>query len=165
METKIKLKKRDVIKVLIEDENGNDTGNYLEFDLQDVSLPLKYQQAIEEHKKNRNYLKMSYALIDKKPNHEGKKLLSSNDEEKFKVLSEFYNKEIKTLDLILGEGGTEKILNGRNPYYEMFDDIMEYLVPLEEVFNKGYENIKNRMIEKYKSYKVETDTLTLNEDE
>ncbi len=159
METKIKLKKRDVIKVQIEDENGNDTGNYLEFDLQDVSLPLKFQQAIEEHKKNRNYLKMSYMLINKKPNHEGKKLLSSNDEEKWKVLNEFFNREIKILDLVLGEGGTEKILNGRKPYFEMFDDIMEYLEPLGDVIHKGYENITNKMINKYKNQTLEDNTL------
>lgn len=166
METKIKLNKRDVIKVLIEDENGNDTGNYLEFDLQDISLPLRYQQMIEEHKKNKNYLTMSFALIDKKPNHEGKKALSSNDEEKFKVVNEFYRREMKILDLVLGEGGTEKILNGRKPYYEMFDDIVEYLEPLSDIFDKSYKNIKERIVNKYKDTKLEDDnTLELLEDE
>ena len=66
--------------------------------------------------------------------------------------------------MILGENGTKKILNGRNPYYEMFDDIMDYLEPLGEVFNKGMEDIKNRFIEKYKVKDIE-ELNTLKEDE
>lgn len=162
METKIKLKKSDVIKIKIEDENGNDTGNYLEFDLQDVSLPLRYQQANDEHVKNLNYLKMSFSLIDKKPNHEGKKLLSSNEEEKFKVLNEFFNREMKIIDMMLGKDASKKLLNGRNPYYEMFDDFMGYLEPLSDVFEKSYEGIKERLVNKYK---VIEDSNVLKEDE
>lgn len=153
METKINLKKDNVLKVEIYDENGKDTGNYLEFDLEDVSLPLKIQQVQEEHKKNQNYLKMSFALIDKKQDKSGKKLLSSNTEEKFKVLQTYYQKEIAILDLILGDGGTEKLLNGRKPYYSMFDDIMEYLEPLEDAFRQSFINVTNKIVEKYKVIK------------
>ena len=67
-----------------------------------------------------------------------------------KVLIEFYDRESKTMDLVLGDGGTAKMLNGRKPYYEMFNDIMEALEPLEPIFKKGYENVKNKIVEKYK---------------
>lgn len=150
METKINLKKEDVLKVKIYDEEGKDTGNYLEFDLQDVELPLRIQKIQDDHKKNLNYIKMSFALIDKKPNHEGKKILSSNEEEKLKVIRTFYDKEIETLDLLLGKGGTAKLLNGRKPYYEMFDDIMSYLEPLSEVFEQSANKLKEKFIAKYK---------------
>jgi len=150
METKIKLNKReDILRVKIEDENGKDTGNYLEFDLQDIELPLRYQQAIEEHKKNANYIKMQFALIDKKPDKRGKKALSSNEEEKYNVLLEFYRRETKTLDKVLGDGGTAKLLNGRKPYYEMYQDIMEYLAPLSEIFTSSFEKMNDRIIKKY----------------
>ena len=149
METKINLKREDILKVKIEDEEGNDTGNYLEFDLADTSLPLRVQQLEEEHKKNLNYLKMSFILIDKKEDKSGKKLLSSNQEEKYKVLNKFYEKEMDILDLVLGEGGTKKLLNGRNPYYTMFDDIMNYLEPLKPYFEKGLEEVKNKIKKKY----------------
>lgn len=158
METKIKIKKENVLKVNIIDENGEDTGNYLEFDLADVSYPLRVQQAEQEHKKNLNYLKMSFALIDKKQDKTGKKLLSSNEEEKFKVLQTFYEKETHIMDMIIGEGGTAKLLNGRNPYYKMFDDMMEYLEPLQPYFEEGFEKMTKEMIDRYKSKPVEENT-------
>lgn len=149
MENYIQLKKEDVLKIGIKDENGNDTGEYLEFDLQDMTLPLRVQKLEEEHKKNLNYLKMQEAIIKKKENKSGKKFLSSNEEEMLKVVIEFYNREIKTLDLLLGEGGTNKILNGRKPYFSMFNDIMEALEPIVPLFEKGYKDIKNRIVDKY----------------
>lgn len=153
----IQLKKSNVLKIGIKDEEGNDTGNYLEFDLEDIGLPLRIQQLDEEHKKNLNYLKMQFALIDKKEEKSGKKILTNKEEEKSKVIIEFYNREIKALDLFLGEGGTEKILNGRKPYYEMFEDIMEALEPLEPLFKTNYENIRQSIIKKYKI--AENDTM------
>ena len=153
----IQLKKSNVLKIGIKDEEGNDTGNYLEFDLEDIGLPLRIQQLDEEHKKNLNYLKMQFALIDKKEEKSGKKILTNKEEEKSKVIIEFYNREIKALELFLGEGGTEKILNGRKPYYEMFEDIMEALEPLEPLFKTNYENIRQNIIKKYKI--AENDTM------
>ena len=150
MDNYIQLKKKDTIKIGIKDENGNDTGNYLEFDLEDISLPLRIQRLEEEHKKNLNYLKMQFALIEKMEEKSGKKLLTNKEEERMKTIGEFYNREIKTIDLFLGEGGTEKILNGRKPYYEMFNDIMEALEPLEPIFKKSFEKVKNNIANKYK---------------
>ena len=122
MENYIQLEKQDILKVGIKDENGNDTGEHLEFDLQDITFPLRIQRVEDEHKKNLNYLKMQFALIDKKPEKSGKKILTSKEEEKMKVIVEFYDRETKALDLLLGENGTKKLLNGRQPYYEMFND-------------------------------------------
>lgn len=163
METNIKLKKDNVLKVRIQDEDGNDTGNFLEFDLEDISLPLRIQQLQDEHKKNLNYIKMSFALIDKKPNKEGKKILSSNEEEKLKVIKAFYEKEMKILDLALGKGATEKLLNGRNPYYEMFDDIISYLEPLKPYFEEQGNALEKKLIEKYSKRTQNTDTLEIDE--
>lgn len=146
----IQLTKNDVLKIGIKDENGNDTGNYLEFDLEDIELPLRIQQLGEEHKKNLNYLKMQYALIEKKEDKKGKKILSSREEDKAKALKEFYDREIKCLDLVLGEGGTSKVLNGRKPYFRMFDDIGKALDKLSPIFEKRMDEIKNNIIEKYK---------------
>lgn len=157
METKIKLKKENVLKVPIYDEEDNFTGNYLEFDLEDIELPLKWQSIEEEHKKNLNFLKMNFALAEKKPEKKGKKMLTSVEEEKFKILKEFYQKEIETLDIVLGSGGTAKLLNGRSPYYQMFNDIMEYLEPLTPYFEEGFKKAQESIIKKY-SIK-ETDTI------
>ena len=52
----IQLKKDNVLRLGIKDINGNDTGEFLEFDLEDIELPLKYQELIERDKKNKEQL-------------------------------------------------------------------------------------------------------------
>ena len=159
METKIKLKKENILRVGIDDENGNDTGNYLEFDLDDIELPLKWQNVEVEHKKNLNYLKTNFAVIQKKPIKEGKKLMSNRQEERLKVLKEFYVREMKNLDTILGEGGCEKILHGRQPYYSLFEDVLDYLDQLEPYFEQGLKNAKQKVIDKYKIDEEDLDKI------
>ena len=54
---KIGLKNENILKLEIVDEKGNSTGEYLEFDLEDIELPFKYQEIIERLKKSRQNLK------------------------------------------------------------------------------------------------------------
>ena len=150
MEAKIQLKKRDILKVEIVDENNKPTGEWLEFDVEDVGLPLRYQRAQDEHVRNLNFIKTSFMLIDKKPDHTGKKLLTRNEEEKYRKLEEFYKKEEEALDLVIGKGGTRKLLNGAEPYYEMFEDIMEYLEPISPYITAKFEELDKKMKQKVK---------------
>ena len=145
----IQLKKDNIIRIGIKDYEGNDTGEHLEFDLEDIDLPLKYQECEKKHHKNVQYVKMQFVIIDKKEDKRGKKLLSSNEEEKIKVISEFYRREMEALDLFLGEGGTKKLLNGRKPYYTMYEDINDMLVPIMPIIKKGFDNIENKIKNKY----------------
>lgn len=147
----IKLKENDILKVSIKDTNGNDTGEYLTFDLEDIELPLRSQESIEQHKRNIADLKNQLIIIDKKQDHKGKKLLSANEEEKVKVILDFYNKEIKALDLTIGEGKTNMILSlmKRKPYITMFDDISELLEPIKPMLKVNYDLIKNKLKDKY----------------
>lgn len=149
----IRLKKDNIFRVGIQDQDGNDTGNILEFDLEDLELPFKAQEAEYQHKKNIEKLKADFVLADKKPEKKGKKLMSSREEEKLRVLREFYSQEEKALDLFLGEGGTRKLLNGRKPYYEMFDDILEYLEPIVPKLELHKEDIVEKIKKKYSSKK------------
>ena len=159
MENFIQLKKDNIIRIGIKDSKGNDTGEHLEFDLEDIELPLKYQECIEMHKKNVKFLKTQFIIINKKEDHKGKKLLSYNEEEKIKAVSEFYKKEIEALDLFLGEGGTLKLLNGRQPYYSMYDDINEMLEPVLPIIKKGFDSIENKIKDKYKIDNKESNVL------
>ena len=152
-ETKqVQFKRENVLKLKLKNEIGEDTGEYLEFDLEDIELPLRYQQALEEHKKNYNSLKNQLLIISKKEDHTGKKFLSSNQEASLIALSEFYKKEIKILDLILGEGKTQMILDKvmrRKPYLTMFNDIMESIEEVSDLFNVGYSSIEEKIKQKY----------------
>ena len=156
----IQFKRENVLKLKLKNEMGEDTGEYLEFDLEDIELPLRYQQALEEHKKNYNSLKNQLLIISKKQDHSGKKLLSSNQEASLIALSEFYKKEIKIMDLFLGDGKTQMILDKvmrRKPYLTMFNDIMESIEEVSDLFNVGYSSIEDKIKEKYS--KVEDNVL------
>lgn len=156
----IQFKRDNVLKLKLKNEMGEDTGEYLEFDLEDIELPLRYQQALEEHKKNYNSLKNQLLIISKKEDHSGKKLLSSNQEASLIALSEFYKKEIKIMDLFLGDGKTQMILDKvmrRKPYLTMFNDIMESIEEVSDLFNVGYSSIEDKIKEKYS--KVEDNVL------
>ena len=52
----IKLNKKDTLKLKIQTDEGIDTGEYLEFDLTSIDLPLIYQELIEKDRKNKEYL-------------------------------------------------------------------------------------------------------------
>ncbi len=159
-ENSIQFKRENVLKLKLKNEMGEDTGEYLEFDLEDIELPLRYQQALEEHKKNYNSLKNQLLIISKKEDHSGKKLLSSNQEASLIALSEFYKKEIKIMDLFLGDGKTQMILDKvmrRKPYLTMFNDIMESIEEVSDLFNVGYSSIEDKIKEKYS--KVEDNVL------
>ena len=156
----IQFKRENVLKLKLKNEMGEDTGEYLEFDLEDIELPLRHQQALEEHKKNYNSLKNQLLIISKKEDHTGKKFLSSNQEASLIALSEFYKKEIKIMDLFLGEGKTQMILDKvmrRKPYLTMFNDIMESIEEVSDLFNVGYSSIEDKIKEKYS--KVEDNIL------
>ena len=149
----IQLKKSSVLKIGIKTADGVDTGEHLEFDMEDVELPLRLNECEAQHRKNINDLKMKTLLIDKKEDKKGKKLLSWKEEEKIKLFKEFYDKEMETLDLFLGKGGTAKLLNGRNPYYSMYEDISEMLKPILPLLQKSTDDIINKVKEKYANVK------------
>ena len=161
----IKLKQRkDVLKLGIMDEEDNivrdNEGNevYIEFDLGDVDLPLNYNKCLNQINNARTNLKNQFIIIDKKKDHKGKQLLSSNEEAKVKAMKTFYNEMEQSMDLFLGEGGTKKFLNGKNPYWEMWDDLNEALKPYLDKMELTVTDMSKRIKEKYKV--TESDVLT-----
>lgn len=147
----IQLKKNDdILRLKIEDENGNDTGNYLEFNLEDIELPIRYQNIIEEDKKARANLKNQFLIIDKKQDHKGKKLLSANEEAKIKAMQDFYKKEVEIYNMFLGENGVQKLLNGRQLSWSTLDEIdaiiEKSILPLLEI---NANKIKEKIMSKY----------------
>ena len=72
---------------------GKSTGEFLEFDLQDIELPLRYQELLEKDKKNKENLKNQLIIIDKRQDVKGKKLLSKNEEDKIKKLIDISRKK------------------------------------------------------------------------
>lgn len=159
MEDVIQLKKNNILKIGIKDANGNDTGEHLEFDMEDIELPLKLNECEAKHRKNLDFLKMQFVIIDKKEDKKGKFILSWKEEEKLKILQEFYKREMEALDLFLGQNGTNKLLNGRKPYYSMYEDISEMLEPIMPKLKLSADDIANKIKEKYSSKTNEKNVL------
>lgn len=123
----IKLNKNDILRLKIETSEGQETGEYLEFDLEDIELPLRYQELIEKDKKNKENLKNQMLIIDRRQDVKGKKLLSKNEEDKIKALNDFFKKETEVYNMFLGEKGVEKLLNGRKFTWTTLQEIDEII--------------------------------------
>ena len=145
----IQLKKDNILRIGIKDIDGNDTGEHLEFDMEDINLALRLNECDEKHRKNLEFLRNQFIIIDKKEDKKGKKILSWKEEEKLKVLQEFYKREMEALDLFLGENGTKKLLNGRNPYYSMYEDINDILKPILPKLKLRADDIAKKIKDKY----------------
>lgn len=155
----IQLKKDNILRIGIKDIEGNDTGEHLEFDMEDIELPLRLNECEARHRKNLEFLKMQFVIIDKKEDKKGKFILSWKEEEKLKVLQEFYKREMEALDLFLGQNGTNKLLNGRKPYYSMYEDINDMLVPILPKLKLKADDIVNKIKEKYSNKATEKNVL------
>ena len=146
----IQLKKDNIVRIGIKDSEGKDTGEHLEFDLEDIELPLRYQELLEKDKKNKENLRNQMLIIDKRQDVKGKKLMSKNEEDKIKVLNEFFKKEVEIYNMFLGENGVQKLLNGRKlgwTYLQEIDEIIEKQITphLDLTMTK----ITNKVKEKY----------------
>lgn len=149
MDNFIQLKKDNILRIGIKTVDGKETGEHLEFDLEDITLPINLNKCNELHKSNLRNLRNQIFIIDKKQDKKGKQLLSANEEEKIKVMQKFYIEEMKALDLFLGENGTAKLLNGRKPYFSMFDDISEMLKPIMPMLETTTQSITDKIKAKY----------------
>jgi hypothetical protein len=156
----IQLKKDNILRLGIRDAEGNDTGEQLEFDLEDVSLLLKYQDFIEKHKKNITNLENAIKVINKRPDVKGKKLLTKNQEDTNKAVIDFYNKEIETYNIFLGENGVQKLLNGRCVNWSTFADIDEIIdKQILPKMDLSMDNAIDEIVKKYAPEKSDVEEI------
>ena len=146
----IKLNKEETLKLNIFDSEGNDTGEYLEFNLEDIELPLRYQELIEKDKKNKENLRNQLLIIEKRQDVKGKKLLSKNEEDKIRALNNFFMKEIEVYNMFLGPRGVEKLLNGRKFTWTTLQEIDEIIEKqISPHLNVNIQKITDKVKEKY----------------
>lgn len=146
----IKLNKDDVLRLGIKTNDGKDTGEYLEFNLEDIELPLRYQELLEKDKKNKEYLRNQMLIIEKRQDVKGKKLLSKNEEDKIKALNNFFIKEIEVYNMFLGARGVEKLLNGRKFTWTTLEEIDEIIEKqIAPYLDVNMQKITDKVKEKY----------------
>jgi hypothetical protein len=146
----IKLNKDSVLRLKIETEEGKDTGEVLEFQLDDIELPLRYQELLEKDKKNKENLKNQMLIIDRRQDVKGKKLLSKNEEDKIKALNDFFLKEVEVYNMFLGPRGVEKLLNGRKFTWTTLQEIDEIIEKqISPYLDLSMKSITDKVKEKY----------------
>ena len=151
MENTIKLSKSNELRLKITTDTGEDTGEYLTFDLEDIELSLRYQEMIERDKKNRDWLKKEFVIIDKRQDVKGKKLLSKNEEDKLKAIKKFCDEEVEIYNMFLGENGVQKLLNGRKLGWTSLQEIDEIITKqIVPYFDKKAKDLEKKIMEKYK---------------
>lgn len=158
----IQLNKPNIVRLAIKDYEGKDTGEFLEFDVEETKAPLRYQEMIEKDKKNRNQLKNQLKLIDKRQDVKGKKLMSKNEEDKIRAIDEFFQKEREVYDMFLGKDGVKKLLNGRKLGWTSLIEIGEIIEnQILPYLQKSTKTAEDRLKEIEKKYsQKESNVLT-----
>ena len=146
----IKLNKSDVLTLKIETSEGKDTGEVLTFDLEDIELPIRYQELIEKNKRNVENLRNQLLIIDKRQDVKGKKLMSKNEEDRVKALNDFYKKQVEVYNIFLGENGVQKLLNGRKLGWTTLQEIDEIIdKQIAPYLKQNMKSINDKVKEKY----------------
>lgn len=148
----IQLKKDNVFTIGIKDKEGNDTGEVIKIDLEDLKLPLKAQESEKMIKNNNRWLQAQRIMIEKRPDKKGKKLLSANEEALLKLVNEYYERQTKAWELVLGEGAIKKLLCGREMYITFFNDLEEQMQIIKPKLNKNAIDIKEKIKSIAKKY-------------
>lgn len=146
----IQVKNDKVRRLKIVDINGEPTGDYLEFQIDDIELPLRYQEIQEQIKKNQMWIKNQLTLIKKRPDVKGKKLMSKNEEDTIKAINDFYKKQEQVYNMFLGKDGIKKLLCGRKMSWETFSEVDEIIEKqILPYINQDAESLIDRITKKY----------------
>ena len=146
----ITLNKSEILKVEIRDCEGVPTGDYLEFDLEDIELPLKYSEIIERTEKNKIELENKLTNIKKQQDVEGKYGLTKNQKDEFEALKNFFYKQAEIYDILLGENGVNKLLCGRKLGWTTLKEIDEIIKnQLAKYLNYDAERVVDKIKKEY----------------
>lgn len=139
----LRIKKDNIYRIEV-----NDDGEYIEFDLEDTSLNIKYYNALEEIN----------SLIEKVKQKEDKLNKKKADViEYLKLEEDTFKKSREIMDSFLGLNACQKIFGNRN-YYDMFFDLVEELEKKrDELDGNSYldmlkinsSNLRNSIMQKY----------------
>jgi len=147
----IQLKENTSLKRFgIRTADGQDTGEYIEIDIEDFDLPFKANECQKKHINNVNQLKNQLYIIEKKQDSKDKnEILSENQKASIEAHKKFFKAEEEALDELLGSGATKKLLGGRKPYITMYDDINEYLEKIVPTLKDATKHLEERIKSKY----------------
>lgn len=149
----IQLEEENILRLGIKDSQGNDTGNVLEFDFDDMDFPIRIQSVYRDLNKLKSKLINDLKIIEKRPDIKKRKnSFSKNEEDAVSKISEFFKETAKLYNKILGENGVEKLLNGRNLGWTTIPKIDKMIeTQIMPYFNKS---VKKEIEEIKGTYKI-----------
>lgn len=141
----------NTLKLWIKTKDGKETGDFLEFNLKDIKLLDRYQKMADEDNKNKQWIKNQFVIINNKQDFKKKgKIMSNNEEQKYKAILQYYKKQKEIYDLFLGEGGVDKLLYGRKFEWETLVEIEKIIKEqIAPNLNITMENITDEIKSKY----------------
>lgn len=150
----------DVLKLWIKTKDGKETGEYLEFNLEDIELLDTLQKMKDETSKNYQWIKSQFVIIDKKQDFKKKnKIMTNNEEMKYNAIKQYYKKQKDIFNMFLGKNGVEKLLYGRKFDWETLEEVNNIIEKqISPQLNITMDNITNKIKNKYKM-EIKTDNI------
>ena len=140
----LRIESKDIYTIEV-----NDNGDTIEFDLVDVELPFKCENAWAEVNKISKDLQAQLVIISKQEDTKnGDRLLTKKEEMTIEAYRKAFREMRVAMDGFLGEGACQKIFGDRN-YLEMFSDLFEALKPHLEKMELTSHGIMDRIKAKY----------------
>lgn len=125
----------------------NDKGEYIEFDLMDIELPIKLMKLAEDIEKNKNIYQTRLNDNEKKNQDDIKKQML----EQYEISKKYCEKMRGVFDEFFGEGSSEKIFGSKNKV-NMFEEFFDQLIPHLDKIQLDVESIRKDLVERYKPY-------------
>ena len=157
----LRIQRKDLYEIQV-----NDNGDTIVFQLGDLTLADKLNQAYEGIRKVQEELRQKILIINKKKDFKPKNsIITNNQLAVSKAQKEAFLKMRKAIDLFLGEVGCQKVFGDDN-YYEMFNDLFEALEEKDEnglshldKMGISKDSIDKRIKEKYKDMQTRAQVI------
>lgn len=123
----LKIQRKDLYEIKV-----NDKGETITFEMGDITLPIRLNEAYGEIDKVQEWLKQRIAVIEKQQDHKDKNsVLTRNEKAVIEAREKAFRDMRHAMDKFLGEGGCQKIFGDSN-YLEMYNDLFDALTEKDE---------------------------------
>ena len=138
---KIKIDNENVYKIEI-----NDNGDYIELDLLDIELPIKFINAGKTLERETKIYNNKVKALENQYKDDVKTYLYK----RLDVDRTYCKKMREMFDSWLGEGTSQKVFGSKNRI-GMFDEFYNQLVPILNDIQLNFEQIKENLLKRYNS--------------
>lgn len=136
---KIKIDNENVYKIEI-----NDNGDYIELDLLDIELPIKFINAGKTLERETKIYNNKVKALENQYKDDVKTYLYK----RLDVDRTYCKKMREMFDSWLGEGTSQKVFGNKNRI-GMFDEFYNQLVPILNDIQLNFEQIKENLLKRY----------------